>query len=97
MTHADPKPHPTHPPYMRVFVLLIVLTAAELLVALTPIGKSSQVLMLIALALAKATLVAMYYMHLRFERGVLRLVAIFPLVLSIILALAPSLDTLSRR
>jgi cytochrome c oxidase subunit 4 len=95
--HPDPQPHPAHPPYMRVFVLLIVLTVVELLVALSPLAKSSQVLLLIALALAKATLVALYYMHLRFEGRLLRAIAIFPLVLSIILALAPGLDALSRR
>src|SRR5688572_9968605 len=95
--HPDPQPHPAHPPYMRVFVLLIVLTAVELLVALSPLGKTNQVLLLIALALAKATLVALYYMHLRFEGRVLRALAIFPLILSVILALAPALDALSRR
>ena len=93
----DPKPHASHPPYMRVFVLLIMLTAVELLVALSPLAKSSQVLLLIALAIAKATLVAMYYMHLRFEGRVLRVIAVFPLILSIGLALAPVFDVLSRR
>jgi cytochrome c oxidase subunit 4 len=82
---------------MRVFVFLVVLTLAEVAVALALAASSAKVPMLIALAIAKATLVAMYYMHLRFEGRVLRLIAVFPLILSIVLALAPSFDVLARR
>jgi cytochrome c oxidase subunit 4 len=86
-----------HRPYMRVFVFLIILTAVEVAVALTLSAAAVKVPLLIALAIAKATLVAMYYMHLRFEGRLLRLVAVFPLILSIVLALAPAFDVLARR
>ena len=84
-------------PYMLVFVFLIVLTVVEVGVAFALSGNPAKVPLLLALAIAKATLVAMYYMHLRFEGRLLRFIAIFPLILSIILALAPSLDAMSRR
>jgi cytochrome c oxidase subunit 4 len=82
---------------MRVFALLVVLTAAEVGVALAPLSKSAQVPMLIALAIAKAALVALYYMHLRFEGRLLRLIAVFPFILSLVLALPPAFDVLTQR
>jgi cytochrome c oxidase subunit 4 len=82
---------------MRVFAFLVLLTVVEVGVAFVLAASSAKAPLLIALALAKATLVAMYYMHLRFEGRVLRLIAIFPLILSIVLALAPSFDVLARR
>ena len=84
-------------PYMRVFVFLVVLTATEVGVAFALSANPAKVPLLIALAIAKATLVAMYYMHLRFEGRLLRVIAVSPLILSIVLALAPAFDTLTRR
>ena len=86
-----------HRPYMRVFAFLVVLTATEVGVALELSANPAKVPLLIALAIAKATLVAMYYMHLRFEGRLLRVIAIFPLLLSLVLALAPAFDALTRR
>ena len=80
------------PSYMRIFVFLALLTAVELAVAFSPLPKLSQVLFLIALAIAKATLVALYYMHLRFEGRLLRLIAVAPLLFAIILTIPPLLD-----
>lgn len=93
MTHTSSARRP----YMRVFAFLVLLTVVEVGVAFVLAASSAKAPLLIALALAKATLVAMYYMHLRFEGRVLRLIAIFPLILSIVLALAPSFDVLARR
>jgi len=84
-----------NPGYMRVFVFLIILTVAEVGAAMVLATSSAKVPLLIALAIAKATLVAMYYMHLRFEGRLLRFIAIFPLILSIILAIPPLVDALS--
>ena len=93
-THTAPAHRPR---YMRIFVFLALLTAVELSVAFAPLPKSTQVLFLIALALAKATLVAMYYMHLRFEGRLLRIIAIAPLLFAIILTIPPFLDLALRR
>jgi hypothetical protein len=38
----------------------------------------------------------MYYMHLRFEGRVLRFIAVGPLLLAIILALPPLVDSISH-
>ena len=84
-----------NPGYMRVFVFLIILTAAEVGAAMALTTSPAKIPLLVALAIAKATLVAMYYMHLRFEGRLLRFIAVFPLVLSIILAIPPLVDALT--
>ncbi len=66
--------------YIAIFVYLSVLTAAELAVYAYFPGLV-KVAFLVALAWAKATLVAMYFMHLRFERRTLAIVALTPVAL----------------
>ena len=52
-----------------------------------PISKRTVVLLVLALSSIKATLVALYYMHLKFDRRVLTIVLLAPLAL-ILLALS---------
>jgi len=77
-----------HPNYIAVFIALAVLTAIELGVAFLPWAKLTIVLILVGLAVWKALLVALYYMHLRFEPNRLRILAIAPLPLTVILVIA---------
>lgn len=77
------------PNYMGVWLGLFLLTAAEVGVAfLSGLPKAVIVLMLLGLAVWKALLVALYYMHLRFEPTRVRLVALAPLPLAVIMVLA---------
>ena len=78
--------------YLTVFAVLALFTVIEVAVAFTAIAKSTQVVLLVALALIKASLVAMYYMHLRSEGPVLKVIAAFPLLLVIVLLLLPIFD-----
>jgi cytochrome c oxidase subunit 4 len=67
--------------YVAVFVVLGVLTLVELGVATTEgIAKPAVVVALVGLAIAKAALIALFYMHLRFETRILRLTVLGPLV-----------------
>jgi cytochrome c oxidase subunit IV len=66
--------------YIAIFIYLSVLTGAELAVYGYFPGLV-KVAFLVALAWAKAALVAMYFMHLRFERRTLALIAFIPVVL----------------
>jgi len=81
--------HHTHehaePNYWMVWAALLVLTLVELWVAKAPMLKAAIIISLVTLALAKAALVAGYFMHLKFERWALILVVLSPLVLSGIL------------
>jgi len=76
--HAEPN-------YWMVWLALAVLTAVELLVARAPGPKAFVVFSLCALALAKAALVALYFMHLKFEKYALILIVMSPLLLSAIM------------
>ena len=58
-----------------------------------PIPKTTIVLIVLGLSSIKATLVALYYMHLKVDRRMLALVALAPLVL---IALALSVVFASR-
>ena len=75
-------------PYMKVFGYLAVVTVLEVLVTFLPIGKVLLVLVLMGMAISKAALVALYFMHLRYDRRILTVVALSPFVLVAILILA---------
>ncbi len=78
-------------PYFAVFLVLGAITLFEINVPTFGqygIPKTAQVLMLIATAVAKGALVALYYMHLKYEPLVLRYVPLVPLGLVAILVLA---------
>ena len=79
--------HP-HPNYIGVWIGLAVLTAVELNVAFLPWSRTTIVLLLIGLAVWKALLVALYFMHLRFEPNRVRIMTIAPLPLAVILVCA---------
>jgi cytochrome c oxidase subunit 4 len=85
-THQEPN-------YMHVFYALAILTAVEIGVVFLPIAKLVIAAMLIILALVKAALVAMYFMHLKFEKRTLGIIALTPLILCtlLIIALLPDL------
>ena len=67
------------PRYLLIWLYLALLTAAELGVAFLSIPKWMIVTALLIMAVWKALLVALYYMHLKWEPGRLRLLALVPL------------------
>ena len=80
-------PHPA-PRYYLIWFVLLVLTLAEVGVAfIEAIPKRLLVIILVLMALWKATLVAMYYMHLKFEPRKLWIVALAPIPLAVILVM----------
>jgi cytochrome c oxidase subunit 4 len=79
--HAHPQPR-----YYFIWFLLFVLTIAEVLVAfVSHLPKTVLIVLLMILALWKALLVALYYMHLKFEPRKLWYLAMSPLPLILIL------------
>ena len=73
------------PPYILVWVVLLVLTIGELFYAFLALPKFWLAAGLIFMAVWKALLVALYYMHLRFEPKRLWILAASPLPLGLIL------------
>ena len=82
----------TEPNYMAVFWWLLALTVLEIAVIYMPVARMIIVILLIGLALSKASLVGLYFMHLKFERLTLSLIALTPLFLCIFLILMISPD-----
>lgn len=74
-----------HPNYVGVFVVLVILTIIEVGVTYLPVPR---VPILVPLALAKACLVALFYMHLRFDRRPFVIVFAMGLLVGIGLILA---------
>jgi cytochrome c oxidase subunit 4 len=80
ITHKEPN-------YMGVFGWLLVLTVLEIAVIYMHIPKMAIAILLISMAISKAALVALYFMHLKFERLTLGLVALSPFLLCLFLIL----------
>jgi len=78
--HAEPN-------YLSIFWWLLALTILEIAVIYTPIARLAIIILLVGFALAKAALVAMYFMHLRFERITLAMIAVTPLIICLFLIL----------
>ncbi len=75
------------PPYMLVWGALAGLTGIEIAVAFTSLPKVVIVWALVIMAVWKALMIAAYYMHLKFERLRLVLLAAVPIPLAFILVL----------
>lgn len=79
-THEEPN-------YIAVFIWLAALTVIEVAVVYLPINKLVIATALIGLAVSKAALVAIYFMHLKFEKKVLWWIATVPAILCVFLIL----------
>ncbi len=66
--------------YVLVWVALVVLTAATYILAKLPLGHPWHLLVALAIAVTKGSLVALVFMHLSHQRGANRLVFITALV-----------------
>ena len=79
--HANPR-------YILIWVILLVLTLAEVGYAFLDLPKVVLAVGLVFMAVWKAVMVAMYYMHLKYEPRRLWILAVAPLPLGVILVLA---------
>jgi len=79
---SAPTEHASHSrrPYLVIFGLLFAFTVLEVLVALPSlgVGRGLKVSALIILALTKAAMVALWFMHLKSEFKVLRWSVLLP-------------------
>jgi cytochrome c oxidase subunit IV len=84
--------------YLQVFFWLAILTALEIAVIYMPIPHLAIGLMLVVLAATKASLVALFYMHLAFEKRTLTYIALTPALLCVFLVfmLMPDLGAVTR-
>ncbi|HEV8724387.1 MAG TPA: cytochrome C oxidase subunit IV family protein [Candidatus Binatia bacterium] len=73
--------------YIKIFYILLVLTIVEVAIVYLGLPKILLWSLLVILAVWKAALVAMHFMHLKFEKRTLALVALAPFVLCVLLIL----------
>ena len=85
MAHGAERQHPR---YGLVWLWLFVLTVTEVLAAEAGIDRHILIPVLIAMAVWKAALVAIYFMHLKFEPRRFLFVVLAPLPLAAILVMA---------
>ena len=75
-------------PYFLIFGVLVVLTIMTVLVARVNLGAAGNLLVALAIALAKASCVAVYFMHLKFEGKLIYIILFVPLGLCVLLCVA---------
>ena len=89
--HGVSEPTPHHEiPYMKVFWALMVLTIITVAIGIKLRFENELINVLLALLVAaiKGTLVARFFMHLKYEGKLIYLILISPLVLCVILIVA---------
>jgi cytochrome c oxidase subunit 4 len=89
-----PTPH-HHVNYYAIFGTLVVLTVVTVAVAFIDIhNELIKVLVALAIASVKATCVALFFMHLKFEGKLIYTILIVPLLLCVLLTVALIPDVL---
>ena len=82
--------------YLKIFGALFVLTVIEVIIGMYAVGwglpLAGLYILLIALALVKAGLVAVYFMHLKYDAKFLSVIAYSPLAVASILILLIALE-----
>ena len=76
-----------HHNYIKIFIILSVLTAVEVGVTFLGLPRTLLVALLVGLAVWKAALVALHFMHLKIEKKTLTIVAVIPFILCVFLSL----------
>lgn len=96
-SHAHDAAHPTVGTYIKIAVVLFVLTALEVLAyelahrpaaPLHAVVEQALVPILVVLSAAKFALVAMFYMHLKQDSKIFSGLFVFPLIIATLLVLA---------
>jgi caa(3)-type oxidase subunit IV len=82
------EPHISNSVYLIVGGFLLVLTAMEITVSYVHALRPVMVPLLIVLAIAKFALIALFFMHLRYEKLELNVMFGFPLTIALIVFLA---------
>ena len=82
--------------YIVIFFVLTVLTGIEVALKYITMPRGVLIGALISLALAKATIVAMFYMHLKSETRSLKLVVGIPMMFPALYAVVLIIESIAR-
>lgn len=89
---AHPRPN-----YVAVWAWLVFLLIISLAAVYLPFSQTVTVAIIFVVAAVKAFLVLVNFMHLKFEQRLVRLIAIVPVVLFIIMTIALMPDIVYNR
>ena len=84
VTHVEEAEHGTIKSFTVIWILLLVFTGIEVLLAYEQVTPVLMLVILIGLSVIKAALIIAYFMHLKFERFSLFL-TLFPMLIFCIL------------
>jgi len=79
-------------PYLRIFLTLTALTAVEVVLASLIQAPTLRIIALLGLAVTKAALVALYFMHLRYDNRLLAVVGGVPMLLTLFMLILLLMD-----
>ncbi len=85
MTSSEAAHSHSGPSYFLIFGMLIVLTGLTVGVSYVDFGVMGGIVVALAIATVKASLVALFFMHLKDEVRSINVVIIFPCILMIIM------------
>lgn len=87
------------PNYMGVWWWLLGFTIAEIVVAVVIDAALVKGILLVGMALSKAAMIALYFMHLKFERITLGVIVCTPLIICVwlILMMLPDLGAIEHK
>jgi cytochrome c oxidase subunit 4 len=86
--HTTEHAHPGAKEYLGIAAVLVVITAIEVAVFYIPTMKPVLVPVLLTLSALKFALVAMFYMHLKFDHKLFSWLFVVPMMLATIVILA---------
>lgn len=94
---TEHKEHIVKPPvYFAVAVALYILTLITVWAAGIDLGKILNTIIALSIASVKASLVALFFMHLKYESKLLWFMILIPIILLLILLTLPILDVINR-
>jgi cytochrome c oxidase subunit 4 len=86
--HASEKAHPGARAYLGIAVVLLVITIIEVAIFYIPAMKPVLAPSLLTLSALKFSLVAMFYMHLRFDHKLFSWLFVVPMIIAAAVILA---------
>jgi len=86
-THAAEHAHPGYPTYIKIALILTVITAVEVAVYYVEAVRPAIVPVLLTLSIVKFVLVVGYFMHLKFDPRLLTGLFVFGLAIALIVFL----------
>lgn len=86
----------TPPVYIAVTIALYIFTVITVWAAGIDLGKIINTIIALSIASVKASLVALFFMHLKYESKLLWFMITIPLFLLVILLILPIIDVLTR-